>query len=59
MFQSLLFVSLEHPAFLIARYGMSSSRGQRRTRTVTDGSSEYIEYAVADSRQGVILQVGD
>jgi hypothetical protein len=24
----------------------------------TEGSCEYIEYAVADSRQGVVLQLG-
>jgi hypothetical protein len=42
---------------LSPRHGASSGCGWRRRPPDTEGSCEYIEQAVADRRQGVVLQL--
>jgi hypothetical protein len=51
-----------HPTLcgsLLPRHGAFSVCGWRRRPPETESSCEYIEYAVADSRHGVVLQLGD
>jgi hypothetical protein len=43
---------------LSPQHGASSGCGWRRRPTGMEGSCEYIKYTVADSRQGVVLQLG-
>jgi hypothetical protein len=43
---------------LSSRHGASSGCGWRRRPPDMEDTYEYTEQAVADSRQGVVLQVG-